>query len=265
MNSNSTNSTSNMPSANVSGTGSTLELSLTGILSDEAIKTICSSSTLDHGEPWSFAALLAPWNEFDLQNCASSAPNPQIPTTQNNACGQAYPLHSPRPMTSPTTSTESLSPFGLARSFDDMFPSISPAEYSAFVFPSPATPATMGQDIAFPFLAGSPSPADVLAHAAQLTTASKHPGTYNSTASPVWHPAVPSAKASLVQGGPLQQESLFTCPSASVGQPWVSFAFYDLDRVTNGIASRLHLLHFQVLSVLFIPTFLRILSLLLHP
>lgn len=228
MNSNSTDSTSKMPSVNVSGTDSTLGLSLTGILSDEAIKTICSSSPPDLGEPWSYAALLAPWNEFDLQNCASSAPNPQIPTTQNKACGQVYPLYSPRPTTSPATSTESFSPFGLAPAFDDIFPSISPAEYSAFVFPSPATPATMGQDIAFPFLAGTPSPADVIAHAAQQTTAQKHPGNYSAAASLIWHPAVPSARASLVQGGPLRQESLFTCPSTSVGQSWVSFSLSRL-------------------------------------
>jgi len=207
-------------------------MSLMGTLDNDAIQSLCGASTLTPGEP-SLAALLAPWTQFDLKNCASGALNPEIPTTQN-ALGdqQVYPLYSPWPVLSPATSTETSSPFSLAHTFDDMNTSISPMGYPGFAFPSPAT---MGQDFSFPFLVGSPSPADIMAHAAQLAMAQTLPGIfspYGATVPLVSQPTVPSlvqASSASAQGRPLRQESLFTCPSTSVGQPWVSFAFLDLD------------------------------------
>ena len=219
-----------MPSATVSGTDSTLGLSLMGTLDDSAILSLCSSSTLDLGESWSLSQLLAPWTEFDFQSYASNAFNPEILSTQNCLCAQVQPQYS-LPVPSPATSTESLSPFSLAHVLDNTTPFISPVGYPGFAFLSPAT---MGQDIALPFLVGSPSPADVIAHAAQGTTAQTLPGIFApccATASLVCHPAVSSAKArpiqapsTAAQGGEMRQESLFTCASTSAGQIWVSFA-----------------------------------------
>ena len=227
---NSTNSTCNMPSATVSGTDSMLGLSLMGTLDDDAIMSLCSSSTLDLGESWSLAALLAPWTESDFQNYASNAFKPEIPSTQNDHCAQVQP-HCSLPGPSPATSTESLSPFNLAHVIESKFSLIGyPIGYPAFAFSSPAT---MGQNTALPFLVGSPSPADVIAHAAQGTTAQALPGIFapcNAAASLVCHPTT-SAKASLVQapstavqGGQIRQESSSTRTSTSAGQPLVNFA-----------------------------------------
>ncbi len=231
MDSNPTDSVCNIPSATVSGTDSTLDLSLMGIFDDAAITGLCSSSTLDLGESWSLAALLTPWTEFDFQSYASNAFNPEIPSTQNGLCAQVQPHYSPLPVPSPATSTESLSPFSLTHVLDNAIPSTSPVGYPGFAFLSPAT---IGQGIALPFLVGSPSPADVIAHAAQSATTQTLPGIFApccATASLVCHPAVSSAKARPVQapstaaqGGATRQESLFTCSSTSAGQTWVSFA-----------------------------------------
>ena len=228
MDSNSTDSVCNMPSATVSGTDSTLDLSLMSALDDNAIQSLYSSSTLALGESWSLAALLAPWTEFDFQNYASGAFNHEIPSTQNGLYAQGLPHHSPGLVPSPTTSTESLSPFSFAHMVDN---TISPVGYSGFTFTSPAT---MGQDIALPFLVGSPSPADVLAHAAQGTASRSLPGIFapcGAATSLVCHPVVSTATASPVQasstpaqGGPMRQESLFTHASTSAGHLWVSFA-----------------------------------------
>jgi hypothetical protein len=231
MDSNSTNSTSNMQSATVPGTESTLDLSLMSLMStldNDTFLSLCASSTLVPGEPSPYAALLAPWTAFNYQNGASSAFNPEIPTKQNALGGQqVYPLYSPRPVLSPATSAGSFSPFGLAHAFDDTIPFIPPVGYPGFAFPSPAT---MGQDVALPFLVGSPTPADVIAHAAKRKTAQTLSGIFSpgGSASPlVCHPSATSlvqASSAPAQGGPLRQESLlFTCSPTSVGQTWVSF------------------------------------------
>ena len=228
MDSNSTDSVCNMPSSTVSGTDSTLDLSLMTTLDDDAILSLYSSSTLALGESWSLAALLAPWTEFDFQNYASSAFNHEIPTTQNGFCAQVHPHYSPWPVPSPTTSTESLSPFNFAHMLDN---TISPMGYAGIAFTSPAT---MGQDIALPFLVGSPSPAGVIAHAAQGTASQSLPGIFapcSAAPSFVCHPVVSSATASPVQasstpaqGGSMRQESLFMHATTSAGKSWVSFA-----------------------------------------
>jgi len=219
----------NMPSATYSGPDCALDLSLLGILDDEAWLRLYSS-TLELGEPWPFSALPAPSTGFDLQNCASSASNPEIPSTQNCVCGQVCARCSPRPVPSPATSTESFSPFGLEHAFDDITPSISPVVYSGLAFPSPAT---MGQDSTLPFSVGSTSPADVVAHEAQSTTAHMIPGVFSpcsAASSLACHPVVSSASlvqvsSTLAQRGSLRQESLFT---TSAGQPWVSSPFLSL-------------------------------------
>ena len=229
MDSSSTEPAFSMPSATLSGTDSALGLSLMDALDNAAIQSLYSSSALGFGEPWSLAALMAPWNESDFQIYASNAFNLGIPGAQNGLYSQAHP-HYPSPFVpSPATSTETLSPFGLAHVLDH--PSISPVDYSGLVFP---TPATMGQDTTLPFLVGSPSPADVLAHAAQKSTAYKPTGILSpcGTVSPlVCHPAI-SATASLVQGSstPAQgrQESLFTHATTYTGKSRVSFALSRL-------------------------------------
>jgi hypothetical protein len=219
---------SNMTSATAPGTECALDLSLLSILDDDAFLSLYYSSALAFGDPWSLAALPAPSTGFDFQNYASGAFNPEIPSTQTGVSGHVYPLFSPLPVTSPATSTESFSPFGLEHSFDDIIPSLSSAGYSGFAFPSPAT---MGQGITLPFLVG-PSPP--VAHAARITPAHTVPGILSpcsAAASLVCQPVVSSASASLVQapGTPAQgvssrQESLFTCIPTSAGQPLVSFA-----------------------------------------
>ena len=230
MDSDSTDSLCNIPSVTVSGTDSTLDLSSMGTLDDDAIQGLYSSSTLALGESWSLAALLTPWTEFDFHSYASNAFNPEIPDTHNGLCAQSQPHYS-LPMPSPVTSTESVSPFSLAHVLDNTIPLTSPVGYPGFAFLSPAT---IGQDIALPFLVGSPSPADSIVHAAQTTTAQTFPGIFGpccATASLACHSAVSSAKAIPVQApvmaaqaGPMRRESLFTCASTSVGQPCVSFA-----------------------------------------
>ena len=59
MDSYSTDSVCNMPSATVSGTDPTLDLSARSILDDDAILSLYSSSTLALGDSWSLATLLA--------------------------------------------------------------------------------------------------------------------------------------------------------------------------------------------------------------
>ena len=231
MDSNSTDSVCNIPSATVSGTDSTPDLSLMNILDDDAILGLCSSSTLALGESWSLAALLTPWTQFDFQSYASNAFNPEITDIHNGLCAQVQPRYSPLPLPSPVTSTESLSPSGLARMLDNTIPLTSPVGHPGIAFQSPAT---FGQDIALPFLVGSPSPADVIAHAAQTTTAQTLPGIFApccAAASLACPRTVSFAKASPVQApstatqwGPMRQESLFTYASTSVWQPLVSFA-----------------------------------------
>ena len=215
MDSNTTNTTQsacNMPS---SGTDSVLGLSL---MDDSAILSL---PILDFGEAWSLDAILAPWREFDLQSYASNAFK-----AEDGLCVQPQPQYS-LPGPSPVTSTESLSPFNLAHVLDTTF---SPVGYPGFAFLSPAT---MGQDTTLPFLVGSPSPADVIAHAARAA-AQTLPGNFapcGAASSLVCHPTVSSAKAHPVQaprpaaqGGPMRQESLFTGVAPSAGKPLVSFA-----------------------------------------
>lgn len=228
MDSSSTDPACNMPSATFSGTDSALGLSLMGGLDDDAITSLYSSSALGFGESWALAALLAPWNESDLHIYASNAFNFGVQGTQNGLGAQVHP-HYPSPFVpSPATSTETLSPFGLAHVLDNTIPSISPVGYYGLAFP---TPATMGQDSTLPFLVGSPSPADVLAHAAQKSAAYKPSGILSpgGTVSPrVSHSAVSSATASLVQASSTpalgRQESLFKPATAYAGKSWVSFA-----------------------------------------
>lgn len=226
---NSINSTCNLPSATVSGMDSTLGLSLMGTLDDDAIQSLLSSSTLDLGRLWSPTAILAPWTEFDVQSYAPNAFKHEIPSTLNGLCAQVQPHHS-LPVPSPATSTESLSPFGLAHVLHNTTPSVFPVGYPGFAFQSPAT---MGQDSALPFPVGLPSPADLIAHAAQNTTAQTLPGVFapcNAAASLVCQPMVSSANASPVQASgtadqrrPMRLESLFTRASTSAGQPLVIY------------------------------------------
>ena len=230
MDSNSINSTCNLPSVTVSGMDSTLGLSLMDTLGDDAILSLCSSSTLDLGHLWSLTALLAPGTEFDFQSYTSNAFKHEIPSTLNSLCAQVQP-HSSLLVPSPATSAETLSPFNPAHVLDNTTPSVSPVGYAGLAFLSPAT---MGQDTALPFLVGSPSPADVIAHAVQSTTAQALPGISapcSVAASFVCQHTVSSAKASPVQapstaaqGGPMRLESLFKPASTSAGQPKVSYA-----------------------------------------
>ena len=223
-------SDSNLPSSTLPSTDSALGLSLMSELDENALLSLYSSSVRAFGEPWSPSTVAALSAEFGFQNCASNAPNPEIPSTQGNVGGQAYPYYSPWPVPSPATSTGSLSSLGVEQSLDNTLPFILPPEYSGVAFPSPAT---MGNDIPLPFFVESSPQGDSTAHAAQSTPAHTIPGAFlpsNAASSFVSPPVVPPAKPNLVrasstpaQGEPLRQESHFVCSSCFVERPWVSF------------------------------------------
>ena len=186
-----------------------LDSLLLNILNDDALLNLSLS------EPWPFTTLHDLWPEVDLQNRASSALNPVVPSSVS---GHVHPELVP----SPATSTGPFSSLGI--SFDNTVLTSLPVTHSEVHFPSQAA---MGQDSSLPFFMGS--------HLSSAHTISSNIATGSAASSlaslPIISPVTPAqpdllcASSMPAKGGLVRHESSHVCcPCAiAIRQGWVSF------------------------------------------
>ena len=215
------NSACNLPATTTEGS---LHQSLLSLLDDASILNMPPSTLLALDELWPLEALPGLSTEFDFKNCMPNALDLEIPTTQTDIYAQLFPHHSPQPLPSPATSTDSCASFSFEQSFDNMFLALSPVGNSGTTLPSPAT---KGHDTSFTWASppanGIAQPTHNITAHATASVISPSCATPSLACDAVVSPASASLVRSLAQAGLMGQQPLLSRGSPSLEQSWVSF------------------------------------------